>query len=97
MRNANLQLTIEHLVLPDLPPSQRLRVATIVEQELGRLWAEQGMPAAMAGSSSKLEGARVEVAAGADVQDMGRQVAHAIYGQLSGQARSIPGSERSRS
>jgi hypothetical protein len=95
MSRANLQLTIDHLVLPDLPPSQRVRVVEIVEQELGRLWAERGMPATMSGASLTLEAARIEVAAGADAQAMGRQVAHALYGQLLGQARSGPGSERS--
>ena len=96
MSNANLQLTIDHLVLPDLPPSQRVRVVEIVEQELGRLWAERGVPSTLAGASLTLEAAQVEVAAGADARAMGRQVAHAIYGQLAGQARSSPGSERSR-
>jgi hypothetical protein len=97
MSKANLRLTIEHLVLPDLPPSQRLRVVEIVEQELGRLWAERGMPTAMVGESSTLGAARIEVAAGADAQAMGRQVAHAIYTKLTGQARSGPDSERKRS
>ena len=96
MSRANLHLTIEHLVLPDMPPSQRMRVVEIVERELGRLWVERGMPSTTTGESLALEATQVEISAGADAQAMGRQVAHAIYGQLSGQQRSSPGDERSK-
>jgi hypothetical protein len=83
MSRENLHLTIDHLVLPDMPPSQRTRIVEIIEQELGRLWVT-------------LKAAQVEVAAGTDVPLMGRQVAHAIYGQLSGQQHSSPDGERSK-
>lgn len=96
MSGANLHLTIEHLVLPDMPPSQRRRVVEIVEQELERLWVERGMPSTAAGGLLAMENARIEVAAGADTLAMGRQVAHAIYGQLSGQQRWSPAGERSK-
>lgn len=97
MSRANLHVTIDHLVLPDMPPSQRVRLVEIIEQELGRLWMERGMPSAIAGGSLALEAAQVEITAGADAPTMGRQVAHALYGQLSGNERSISGGERRES
>jgi hypothetical protein len=96
MSRENLHLTIDHLVLPDMPPSQRTRIVEIIEQELGRLWVERGMPSTNAGVPMTLKAAQVEVAAGTDVPLMGRQVAHAIYGQLSGQQHSSPDGERSK-
>ncbi len=97
MRRANLHLTIDHLVLPDIPPSQRVRLVEIIEQELGRLWMERGMPSTIAGGSLALEAAQVEITAGADALAMGRHVAHALYGQLSGKERSISDGERRKS
>jgi len=96
MSRANLHLTIDHLVLPDMPPSQRVRVVEFIEQELQHLWVELGMPSTTAGGSLALETAQVEIAAGADALSMGRQVAHQLYGQLSGRERSSSGSDRSR-
>ena len=84
MKQANLELNIEKLILPDLPPGQRLRVAAIIEQELTRLWTEQGMPAGVVGDSLALTATTVQVAAGMAPDAMGVQVAQSIYQNMAG-------------
>jgi hypothetical protein len=82
---ANLELTIDHLILPDLPLVYRERVAAALEQELARLWAEQGPPTGVeAGESLALSATSVQVAAGAQPEAIGAQVAQSIYTSLAG-------------
>jgi len=84
MKQANLELNIEKLILPDLPPGQRLRVAAIIEQELTRLWTEQGLPPGIVGDSVALTATTVQVAAGMAPDAMGVQVAQSIYQNMAG-------------
>ncbi len=84
MKPANLELNIEKLILPDLPPGQRLRVAAIIEQELTRLWTEQGLPPGIVGDSVALTATTVQVAAGMAPDAMGVQVAQSIYQNMAG-------------
>lgn len=79
---ANLELHIEELILHGFPPGRRGVIAAAIEQELTRLFAEQGVPAALAqaGAIPRLDGGSFETAAGAMPADIGRQVAQAIYG-----------------
>jgi hypothetical protein len=84
MRQANLELALDHLQLPDLPPGQRMRLVEAIEQELGRLWAEQGVPAGVTGERFSLEGAQIEVPAGTPPQAIGVHVARAIYSGMAG-------------
>jgi len=95
MSQANLELTIGRLLLPDLPPSQRARVTAVIEQELTRLWAEQGVPAGVAGDGLALDAATIELPAGTSAQAMGVQVAQSIYNRLAGTSR--PATEPTRS
>jgi hypothetical protein len=82
---ANLELSIDHLILPDLPLVHRERVAAALEQELARLWAEQGPPSGIeAGEPLALSASRVQVAAGAGPEAIGAQVAQSIYTSLAG-------------
>jgi hypothetical protein len=82
---ANLELTIDHLILPDLPLVHRERVAAALEGELARLWAEQGPPSGMeAGEPLALSASTVLVAAGARPEAIGAQVAQSIYHGLAG-------------
>jgi hypothetical protein len=82
---ANLELSIEHLILPDLPLVHRARVAAALEGELARLWAEQGPPPGVeAGEPLALSGSSVQVAAGALPEAIGAQVAQSIYTSLAG-------------
>ena len=79
----NLELSIEHLILPDLPLVFRERVAAALEQELARLWAEQGPPPGVeAGEPLALSASSVRVAASARPDEIGAQVAQSIYTSL---------------
>jgi hypothetical protein len=81
----NLELIIERLILPDLPLVHRERVAAAIEQELARLWAEQGPPPGVeAGEPLALSATSVQVAAGARPEAIGAQVAQSIYTSLAG-------------
>jgi hypothetical protein len=81
----NLELTIERLILPDLPPVHRERVAAAIEQELARLWAEQGSPPGLdAGAPITLHASSVQSAPGARPEAIGAQVAQSIYSSLAG-------------
>jgi hypothetical protein len=81
----NLELSIEHLILPDLPLVHRERVAAALEQELARLWAEQGPPPGLeAGEPLALSPSSVRVAASAQPEAIGAQVAQSIYSSLVG-------------
>lgn len=97
MKQANLELAIDHLLLPDLPPSQRTRVVEVIEQELGRLWAEQGVPAGVTGDRFTLDGAQIELPSGTPPQAMGVHVARAIYNGLAGTQQAAARPARSRS
>lgn len=89
MKQANLNLTIEQLLLPDLPYSQRVQVAAALEQAFQRLWLEQGVPAGFAGDALALSVAKIEVDAGAPPEVMGTQIAQALYGQLGGHSQPV--------
>jgi hypothetical protein len=82
---ANLELTIDHLILPDLPLVHRERVTAALEGELARLWAEHGPPPGVeAGEMLALSASSVQVAAGARPDEIGAQVAQSIYHGLAG-------------
>lgn len=81
MSQSNLELCIDQLILPDLTPRQRARVVAAVEQELSRLWQEQGKPSGFVGETLAVATTHVEVAAGASPERMGVEVARSLYGQ----------------
>ena len=87
MKTANLELNIEKLILPDLPPRQRARVAAAIEQELSRLWTEQGLPPGVTGDSLALNATSIQVAASVTPDAMGVQVAQSIYQSLAGHSQ----------
>ena len=81
----NLELTIERLILPDLPPPYRGRVTAAIEEELARLWREQGPPPGVdAGASITLNTSCVQLVSDARPEAMGAQVARSIYSSLAG-------------
>lgn len=88
MQHANLELNIEQLLLPDLPYGERIQVAAAIEQEIQRLWSEQGVPPGIVGNSLALSMARVQVDAGIPPAAMGAQIAQSLYGQLVGKSQS---------
>ena len=95
MKPANLELNIEQLWLPDLPYNQRMQVAAALEQELIRLWREQGVPPGFVGESLALSATSVQVTAGLAPDAMGVQVAQSIYSSLAGHGEPAHGSGKS--
>ncbi len=84
----DLELRIDRLVLDGLPlgPAQRPLLQQALEQELGRLLAEDGLPPALlaGGAWPRLAGGGVEWSADADPGSIGRGIARAVYGGMSG-------------
>ncbi len=89
MSAANLELTIDKLILHDVPAGQRQRIAAAVEAALARLFDEQGIPAALSSGAalSALDVGPIDVAAGAGADAIGAQVAQSIYSSLAGTGR----------
>lgn len=84
MKQTNLELSIERLLLPDLSYRQRMEVAVALEQELTRLWRAKGAPSGFVGESLALGVTKIEVAAGASPAGIGIQVAQALYSEIAG-------------
>ncbi len=82
MRQANVELYIEHLVLHGLPYDQRHRVAAAVEAELTRLLAEQGLPPGYEVDAPPVDVSTIRLDPNLTAESAGAWVAHSIYGQL---------------
>ncbi len=80
----NVIIDIEELVLHGFPAGQRYAIAEAVERELARLVNEQGAPSGLATAPDALavDGGAIRLTAGARPQQVGAQVARAIYGGL---------------
>ncbi len=78
----NIELHIEELVLHGFATVDRHRIGAAVEQELARLLMEQGVPLGLAagGALARLDGGSFTVAPVAKPDQIGTQVAGAIYG-----------------
>jgi hypothetical protein len=81
----SIELHIEELVLHGFVPGDRYRIADAVERELARLFAEQGVPPALAQEAevARWDAGAFEIAPGARVEAVGAQVAHKVYGGFS--------------
>jgi len=81
----NVNLRIDELVLHGFPPGDRYRIATALEAELARLIEAQGIPTGLAngGSVPMLDAGSFAVAPGARPQQIGAQIAQALFGGLS--------------
>lgn len=90
MRSRGIEIAIDELVLHGLDPSDRDGIREIIERELGRLFAERGMPPEFSrgGQLVQLDGARIEVEAGSRAAAIGVQVAQSLYHQVAGSSRS---------
>lgn len=88
-----IELHIEELVLHGFEPGQRLAIARAVEQALGALLLERGVPSAWAAGAQvdRLDAGQFQVAPGAGPETIGSQVAQALYAGATG-----PGGEGSR-
>ncbi len=79
-----VNLHIEELVLHGFNPADRYLIGEAVERELGRLFTEQGVPPSLLGGDepARLNGGTFEIATGAPAEEVGAQVAQAVYGGL---------------
>ncbi|HEY0063203.1 MAG TPA: hypothetical protein VGC21_13865 [Telluria sp.] len=82
----NIALHMEKLVLTgfDMPSGQRGLLQASVEAELARLLTEGGVAPGLARGAllGHVDAASIEVAAGADPVQLGRQIAQSVYGGI---------------
>ncbi len=84
MKQGNIKLHIEELVLDGFAPGDKYHIANSVERELSRLFAEQGVPHSLTkgGEIAHLDGGTFESAHGSRPEAVGVKVAKAVYGGL---------------
>lgn len=82
----NIELHIEELVLRGFAPGDRYEIGAVVERELARLFAEQGVPVSLAkgGEIVHLNGGSFSVTRGSKPEVIGSQVAQSVYGGMRG-------------
>ncbi len=80
----DLELHIDKLVLPDLPLAERRRIVGALEQELLRLFREQGVPPELRSEQNALalDASQVSIPKQSKPDGIGRRVAQAIYSEL---------------
>lgn len=80
----SVELHIEELVLHGFAPGDRYRIGEAVERELFRLMTERGVPPSLAGGdASILDAGEFIVERNSAPEEIGLQVARAVYGGLS--------------
>jgi hypothetical protein len=83
----NLELHIEELVLHGFARGDRDRISAALQQELTRLFTEQGIPTTLAQAGQMqhlhLSGGTFEMGNGMKPEVAGIQIAQSIYGGLS--------------
>lgn len=84
MKPQRIEINIEKLVLEGFEPGDRYLIGEAVEQELARLFAEQGIPSELerGGNVSHLDGAAIEIATGSKASNIGINIAKSVYGGL---------------
>ena len=82
----NIELHIEELMLDGFAPGDRHRIGEAVQQELARLFGEQGVPPSLAqgGAIARLDGGAFNITPGSQPEAIGNQVSQAVFGGLSG-------------
>ena len=80
----SIQLHIDELVLHGFAPADRYRIAEAVQVGLTRLFAEQGVSAALrqGGEASRLKADAINVTPSMPAGAIGLQVARSVYGSL---------------
>jgi hypothetical protein len=81
MRNPDVNLHIDALVLDGFSPGDRYRIGEAVRLELARLLSEQGVPRPLTrgGAMARLDGGAFEVAPGSKAEVFGARVAQNVY------------------
>lgn len=89
-----IELTIERIVLHDLPAVPRHRLVHALEEALLRLLAAHELPAELAAEPLNLPAATIEVTPGASVDVMAGQIAQSIVASLkTGGSAASPGAQ----
>jgi hypothetical protein len=85
MRQANIELHIEELVLHGFAPGDRYHISEAVERELAWLLAERGgtLSSAQGREITLLDGGGFEAARNSSAKNIGVQIAQAIFRGLS--------------
>jgi hypothetical protein len=81
MRAKAIEVHIEELVLEGVSAADRLSVGAAIERELGRLFAEHGVPERLTAGPPRqaVDGGSFERGSGASPARIGDQVAVAVY------------------
>jgi uncharacterized membrane-anchored protein len=77
----NINLNIEQIVLHGFAYVDRDAIAAALQQELARLFAEQGLPLALgvSGQINRVQGGSFAITPDMQVEAIGSQIAQAIY------------------
>jgi hypothetical protein len=77
----NIELHIEELVLHGFQPGDRQRIGLAVQQELTRLFTEQGLPPGLSsgGAIPSLDAGSFQHAPNAKPPAVGQQIANTVY------------------
>lgn len=78
----NLELHIEELILHGFPVGDRHLISAAMQQELSRLFTEQGIPRSFTQSSEvpQLNAGNFQISSGMKPDAIGVQIAQSIYG-----------------
>jgi len=82
MKQANIELHIDRLILEGLPDVNRDQLGEVFRQELERLFLEKGIPQGLrhGGSLAQLNGKALKVGHEAKGDSVGIQLAQSVYG-----------------
>ena len=85
MKPMNIELQIEELVLHGFAPGDRYRIGEAVERELARLLAQLGVPNLITSAIDEagIDAGAFDLKPNANAQQIGAEIAGAIYGGLS--------------
>jgi hypothetical protein len=81
MKLASIELHIEQLVLHGFAPGDRYTFSNALEDELARMFAQQGVPRSLFGPAEleQISGRDFRIARGATPRRIGTQAAQAVY------------------
>ncbi len=90
MSTSEIELTIERIVLHDLPAVPRHRLVSAIEEALLHLLATHDLPAILATEPVNLGAATIEVRPGTSVDAMAAQIAQSIATSLRAGMEGVP-------
>ena len=87
----NIELHVKELVLYGFPSSDRHRIGEAVRQELLSQFTEQGVPHALTQETrvARLNAGSIQTGQGVNPENIGMQVAQAVYGSLADGRKSV--------